>query len=146
MKKLILFIGFGIFVFAGNTNAQTCAHGKSAEAKVCTKPTEAAIKAASMDPSIETKTCKTSGSVCFVKKTTDAQGNVATAEVKYDEATAQFVSITEANAGTVKSCSTSKACCAKGAKNGKACCKAKSSAAVNTAPAEAETTKDIKSN
>lgn len=136
MKKLILLIGIGCFALAGSGIAQTCSHGsKTVEAKSCVKPSEAALKAASLDASIETKVCEKSGSVCFLKKTTDAQGNVSKSEVKYDEATAQFVSIPENEAtagseGKVKSCSKSKACCAKGSASGKACCKAKSTAAV----------------
>lgn len=138
MKKLILFIGFGLFALAGNGYAQTCAHGaKTAEAKSCVKPSEAAFKAASLDATIETKTCK-DGSVCFIRKTTNADGTASTAQVMYDEAKATFVNLTEdeASAGagkTGKACSTSKACCSKGSASGKACCKAKSTAAVTPA-------------
>jgi hypothetical protein len=131
MKNWIVIIGLGLFAFAGTGYAQTCSHGsKTASANSCVKPSEAALKAASLDPSIEQKTCKGSKGICFVKKTTDAQGMVSTEPVMYDEAKAQFVSISEGNASskTGKSCSASKACCAKGA--GKACCKSKGTAAV----------------
>jgi hypothetical protein len=132
MKKLVLFLGFGLFVFSGNAIAQTCSHGaKTAEAKHCVKPSEAALKAASMDAGIETKVCEKTGSVCFLRKTTSADGTVSTAEVKYDEASASFVSITEGDAKTGKACSSSKKCCAKGSANGKACCKSKGTAAVS---------------
>ena len=129
MKNWILFIGLGLFTFAGSGFAQTCSHGsKTAQANNCLKPSEAALKAASLDPSIETKTCKETKGICFVKKTTDAQGMVSTEQVRFDEATAQFVSITEATTG--KACTPSKSCCAKG--SAKACCKAKGTAAVST--------------
>ena len=139
MKKLLLLIGFGLFAYSASLSAQTCSHAnKTAEAKTCVKPSEAALKAASMDASIETKVCEKSGKVCFLKKTTDAQGATTSTEVRYDEAQAQFVSITDAD-GKPKTCSSAKACCAKGGK-GKACCKSKSTASVaaheNVAPAQ----------
>jgi hypothetical protein len=149
MKNWILFIGFGLFVFAGSANAQTCSHGsKSAQAKKCEKPSEAALKAASLDPTIETKVCEKGGYACFMKTTTDAQGNVTKSEVKYDEAKAQFVSISDADmkdAKNGKACSMSKACCAKGAANGKACCKAKGTASVNSPADVAPATPTTKS-
>jgi len=136
MKNLFLLLGFAFLISAGTVSAQTCSHGaKTAEAKSCAKPSETAMKAAANDPSIETKVCE-NGSVCFMKMSKDAQGNVSKTAVRYDDATASFVSIpsTEASAGGAagKSCSSSKACCAKGAANGKACCKSKSTAAVQT--------------
>ncbi|MBK8449245.1 MAG: hypothetical protein WAR77_02660 [Saprospiraceae bacterium] len=141
MKKLILFIGFGLFLTSQNTFAQTCAHGtKSADAKSCVKPTEAALKAAKMDASIETKVCEKSGSVCFIRKSVGADGASTSTEVKYDEATASFVNIPAGSgSGNGKSCSSSKACCAKGSASGKACCKSKGTAAVtpeNMAPTQ----------
>jgi hypothetical protein len=147
MKNLILVIAFGLFAFAGTTNAQNCSHAsKAVSEKTCVKPSEAALKAASMDANIETKVCEKSGKVCFLKKSTDSEGNVASTEVRYDEATAQFVSIVEgessadATSGAVKSCSKSKACCSKSAKAGKACCKSKGTASAsapeNSAPAQ----------
>jgi hypothetical protein len=148
MKKLIVFIGFGLFALAGNGYAQTCNHGaKSAEAKTCVKPSEAALKAASLDPTIETKTCK-DGSVCFIRTTKDAQGVASTTQLMYDEAKAEFVSMPEGGmggAGNGKACSASKACCAKGAASGKACCKAKGTAAV-TAPENAAPEQPAQSN
>ncbi len=141
MKNLFLLLGF-VFLISASSSAQTCSHGaKSAEAKSCVKPSETAMKAAANDPSIETKVCE-NGTVCFIKSTKDAQGNVSKTSVKYDEATASFVSLpaAEAGASTGKSCSSSKACCAKGAAGGKACCKSKSTASVqteNVAPAAA---------
>ncbi len=151
MKNLILVIVMGLFAVAGTGYAQSCSHASKASAKTCVKPSEAALKAASMDATIETKVCEKSGKVCFLKKSTDAEGNVASAEVMYDEATAQFVSLpaesdatTEAAAGAVKSCSKSKACCSKGSKSGKACCKSKGTASVS-APENAAPAQNIKS-
>ncbi|MBK8955180.1 MAG: hypothetical protein IPM34_06440 [Saprospiraceae bacterium] len=146
MKKLVLFVAFGLFLSAQSAVAQ-CSHAaKSAEAKQCVKPSEAALKAASLDASIETKVCEKSGSVCFMKKTTAEDGTSTSTEVRFDEATAQFVAIPAADASmdastAKKSCA--KACCAKG-KSGKACCasKAKGTASTtnseNVAPAKSE--------
>lgn len=145
MKNWIFVLGLGLFAFTGSGIAQNCSHASKASAKTCVKPSEEALKAASMDASIETKVCEKSGTVCFLKKSTDAEGNSASTEVKYDEATASFVSIASSDASigedanAAKSCSKSKACCKKGSKSGKACCKSKSTAAVsqeNTAPAQ----------
>ncbi len=90
------------------------------------KPSEQALKAAAMDPSIETKTCEKTGKVCFKKKSVDAAtGEVSYHEVRYDEATASFVNFTPAaESGKAK------ACC-----KGKKACSKSSSAAANTAPA-----------
>jgi len=136
MKNLFLLLGFVFLISAGTASAQTCSHGaKSAEAKSCAKPSETAMKAAANDPSIETKVCE-NGSVCFFKVSKDASGLGLKTAVRYDDATASFVNIPSAEASatgaTGKSCSPSKACCAKGSANGKACCKSKSTAAVQT--------------
>ncbi|MBK9107551.1 MAG: hypothetical protein IPM92_04000 [Saprospiraceae bacterium] len=143
MKKLVLFVVFGLFM-ATNYSVAQCSHAaKTAETKQCVKPSEAALKAASMDASIETKVCENSGAVCFKKKTVGADGVASYAEVKFDESTAQFVAIPAGdasmeNASTKKSCA--KACCAKGG-SGKACCsKSKGTASAtnseNVAPAQ----------
>ncbi|MCC6753123.1 MAG: hypothetical protein IT266_03955 [Saprospiraceae bacterium] len=148
MKKTILLIAFGMFAFAGSVAAQ-CSHGaKAAESKTCVKPSEAAIKAASMDANIETKVCEKSGSVCFKRKSVGADGTASYEEVRYDEATAQFVALSpdaSATGAEKKSCSSKgngKSCCSSKGK-GKSCCasKAKGTAAApteNVAPAPNE--------
>lgn len=143
MKKLVLFVAFGLFL-ATNYSVAQCSHAsKTAEAKQCIKPSEAALKAASMDANIETKVCEKSGAVCFKKKTVGADGVASYADVRFDEATAQFVAIPadEAAAGAStgkKSCS--KSCCAKGSAAKGCCSKSKGTASAtnseNMAPAQ----------
>ncbi len=141
MKKLIICTFLGLFLSANYSFAQCTHASKSAEAKTCVKPSEAALKAAAKDPNIETKVCENSGSVCFKRKSVAADGTASVEDVRYDETTASFVAIPSASGAEKKSCSSSKACCAKGSASGKACCKAKSSASVpteNAAPAKSE--------
>ncbi len=143
MKKLIICTFLGLFFIANSSYAQ-CSHAsKTAEAKNCVKPSEAALKAAANDPNIETKVCEGSGSICFKRKSVSADGTASFEDVRFDEASASFVAIPAGSAAgsDKKSCSASKACCAKGSASGKACCKAKSSAAApneNAAPAKSE--------
>ncbi|MBP8724611.1 MAG: hypothetical protein KBF37_02690 [Saprospiraceae bacterium] len=149
MKKTILLFAFGMFAFAGSVAAQ-CSHGaKAAESKTCVKPSEAALKAASTDANIETKVCEKSGSVCFKRKTVGTDGTASYEEVRYDEATAQFVALSQEDASASgvekKSCSSKgsgKSCCSSKGK-GKSCCasKSKGNAAApteNVAPAPSE--------
>lgn len=133
MKKIVFLFGFFLAIGLGTATAQ-CSKGKAAcckskgTAAVGTTNdavTEAALVAASTDPSIEKKVCEHSGKVSFHKKAVDPMsGSVSTTEVRYDEAKAQFVSITEegvAAPAEKKACGTNasgaKACCKKGEKS-----------------------------
>ena len=90
------------------------------------------------DASIEKRLAE-DGSVSYVRKEADAQGNVKFVSVQYDEVSNTFVNAApkSATAGAAsqgmvkKSCSASeaKACAGGAAKEGKACCAGKSAAA-----------------
>ena len=76
------------------------------------------------------------GSVSYVRKEADAQGNVKFVSVQYDEASSTFVNVAPKSMPTggmvKKSCSAgeAKACCSAAAKEGKACCAAKAGAKI----------------
>jgi hypothetical protein len=126
MKKALLFFAFFLAVGIVSSDAQSCA---SAGKACCAGK---AAKAASSDASIEKRQAE-DGSISYVRKEADAQGNVKFVSVQYDEAANAFVNVAPktATAGTTegmvkKSCSAAgekKACCAGGAPaGGKACC------------------------
>ena len=121
MKKALVCLSF-LFAFGMATaNAQCAASAGSGKSCCASKM----AKAASADPSIEKQTAA-DGSVSYVRKQTDGQGNVQFVSVKYDEVVAAFVNVAPpATAGMTKkeaSCSAAekKACAAGGEK--KACC------------------------
>jgi hypothetical protein len=120
MKKLLFFIGFGLFLGATTLSAQNCSHAQKTganscakSASTCSKPSDAALKAAAADASIETKVCETSGSVCFKRKAVDAStGAVSYTDLKYDEATASFVNLPAESSKAKACCAGKKTCCA----------------------------------
>jgi hypothetical protein len=128
MKKALLFFVFSFVLGAFAANAQSC-HGSAAAGKSCCA--DKAAKAAAADPSIE-KRSNDDGSVAYVRKEADAQGNVQFVSVKYDETANAFVgtapavtdktSMTKKTASCTASASSGKACCAgKTAEAGKSC-------------------------
>lgn len=138
MKKGIFLLSFFFVLGIAAANAQSCHESASAGAsKACC--TSKAAKAATSDASIE-KRMADDGTVSYVRKESDAQGNVKFVSVQYDEVSNTFINVApksisaENTAGmTKKSCAAgaSKACCAGGAaKEGKACCAAKAGAKV----------------
>ncbi len=139
MKNLILFAA--LFFVGGmvEMNAQ-CSHAKAASS--CTSKSasvsEAALKAAEMDPSIEKKVCEKSGKVSFYRNTKDESGASVSTQVMYDEGKATFVNYS-ADANQAPAAGSAKACCS--GKAAKACCSSKKGAkscsgtkAENTAP------------
>lgn len=108
-----------------------CSKSKTASSKSCeskntsttaeVSTVEAAAKLASMDESIETKTCPVSGKVSYTKKETSAKGEVSYVDVNYDAETNTFV-----NASPMKMDQSKKECSGKDAK---ACCSSKSASA-----------------
>lgn len=143
MKKAIFLFAilFGLGLTAAN--AQTC-HGSAAAAgKSCCA--SKASKAAAADATIE-KRMADDGSVSYVRKQTDTQGNVQFVSVQFDEATNAFVNAAPKGAactdGMVKksACSSAekKSC---GSGSGKSCCagKAKATSMSEAAPAPAPT-------
>ncbi|MCC7245493.1 MAG: hypothetical protein IT269_07435 [Saprospiraceae bacterium] len=136
MKKLVLFFAFLFVLGLATSNAQSCSSSASAGKSCCAGKIS---KAAAADPNIE-KRMSDDGTVAYVRKEADAQGNVKFVSVQYDEATNAFVNVApktmpaeakaccakktaSCSAAEQKSCSPSekKACAGAGA--GKACCK-----------------------
>ncbi|MDX1912591.1 MAG: hypothetical protein SFV22_13955 [Saprospiraceae bacterium] len=135
MKKAIFFFAFFLAFGIAAADAQSC--GSATAGKACCA--NKAAKAASADANIEKRQAE-DGSISYVRKEADAQGNVKFVSVQYDEASNAFVNVApkSATAGATategmvkKSCSASeaKACsasekkaCAGGASAGKACC------------------------
>lgn len=128
MKKAIFFFAFFLALGIAGANAQSC-HASAGKACCAGK----AAKAAASDASIEKRQAE-DGSISYVRKEADTQGNVKFVSVQYDEASNTFVNVAPptAAAGTTegmvkKSCSAGekKACCAGGGEKGKACCAGK---------------------
>ena len=101
-----------------SVQAQACSKSKAA---ACAKKSatmadngsaDAAAKLASLDETIETRTCPHSGAVSYYKKETcKTTGNVSFAAVDYDQSLGKFVNVSPKDG---------KACCAKDAASG--CC------------------------
>ncbi len=139
MKKAFLFFAFLFALGMGAAQAQSCQGAAATAPKSCCASKSAAAKAAAADPSIEKRTAE-DGSVSYVRRETDAQGNVRFVNVRFDEQTKTFVNVAPPAAAegmTKKSCSAAeaKACAGQaGAKacagkaEGKACCAAKKAA------------------
>jgi len=139
MKKSLFLLSFLFVLGVAAANAQSCHGGSASASKSCC--TSKAAKAAASDASIE-KRMADDGTVSYVRKESDTQGNVKFVSVQFDEASNTFVNVApksvsdDCKAGmTKKACAagSGKACCAAGAKEGKACCAAK---AATTAPVQ----------
>ena len=117
MKK-VLFSLFLFSVMAVGVQAQ-----KSASVAT-TGGSDAAAKLASMDSSIETKTCPVTGTVSYVRKETCAgSGTVSYVDVNYDAATNTFVNVSPMKMEGGKDSATSTS-----GSNGKSCCAGKTTA------------------
>lgn len=148
--KQVLFTFFFFSVMAVGLQAQSSSCSKTCAAKPASagvscdskgaatttaSATEAAAKLASMDASIESKTCPVSGKVSYVRKETDKKGTVSLVDVSYDAATNSFVNASPMkmeggqNCGTKASSAKGKNCCAGTTASGKACCAGKGKAA-----------------
>ncbi|MCC6461008.1 MAG: hypothetical protein IT260_11090 [Saprospiraceae bacterium] len=134
MKKGLFLLSFFFVLGVAAANAQSCqAAGKSCCASK-------ASKAASVDANIE-KRMADDGTLSYVRKEADAQGNVKFVSVQFDEASNTFVNVAPksisnddkagltkkacAASGEGKSCSPSEAKACGAGKEGKACCAAK---------------------
>jgi len=123
MKKLfVLFAFMGLVAFTAN--AQSCGSKKATSAKsetaCCAKTAAAAAKLASMDESIESKTCAKSGKVSYTKKEVCAKsGKVSYTDVEYCTKSGKFVNMSPKDVKDVK-CTKSKASCGDKAKASKA--------------------------
>jgi len=98
MKKLFLFLAFfGCIAFSANAQKACCASKPSA--KVCAKAAKDAAKFASLDESIESKVCKASGTVSYVKNyVCPESGKMTSTPVQYDASTQKFVNVSPQNA------------------------------------------------
>ncbi len=119
MKKLFLLLAFsGAVGFAANAQ---CSGSKSASASVAADVetpgahcTAAAAKLASMDASIETRTCPQTGKVSYMKKNVSAENGKATfTEVEYCSKSGKFINVSPSEKAA---CSKSKAGCSGDAK------------------------------
>jgi hypothetical protein len=140
MKKFAFLFAFVFALGITAAQAQSCHSANAGTGKSCCASKVA--KAAASDSSIE-KRMADDGSVYYVRKESDQQGNVRFVSVQFDESSNAFVNVapksmtTEEKTSCTKkaaSCSASekKACAGAGA--GKACCASK--AAAEKAPAE----------
>lgn len=127
MKKAIFFFAFIFALSLANANAQSCCAGKSACAMKMSQ-------AAASDTNIE-KRMADDGTVSYVRKEADAQGNVKFVSVQFDETANAFVNVAPKTATasdkaemTKKSCSAAemKSCSGSGKK---ACCASKAAPA-----------------
>lgn len=126
MKKAIFFFAFFLAFGIVGANAQSCSSAAAAGKACCANK---AAKAAAADASIEKRQAE-DGTVAYVRKEADAQGNVQFVSVQFDETSNAFVNVAPksaaANTGGMvkKSCSPSeaKACAGAAAGSGKACC------------------------
>ena len=133
MKQLTVVFALLLGVGMASVQAQSCQKSASAcckksgsVASASTAETagsaEAAAKLASLDASIETRTCAKSGSVSYVRKVTNLEtGDVSYADVAYDSDLGQFVNVSP---------SAAKACCA--GHGGSGCCAGKKASVAET--------------
>ena len=142
MKKAIFLLSFFFALGIATANAQSCSSASASKSCCASK----AAKAASADATIEKRQAE-DGTVSYVRKETDAQGNVKFVSVQFDESTSTFVNVAPKSATIAaddKAASTKKAAacsasekkaCAGGASSGKACCASKSASTSATTPA-----------
>ena len=129
MKKAIFFFAFIFALGLANANAQACCASKSSCANKMSM-------AAAADANIE-KRMADNGTVSYVRKEADAQGNVKFVSVQFDETANAFVNVAPKTATasdkaemTKKSCSASEMkACAGQAGGTKACCASKAAKA-----------------
>ena len=95
--------------------AQASCHGKSASVVATDGSADAAAKLASLDESIESRTCEKSGSVSYVRKVVDNQtGSVSYTDVQYDSELGKFVNVSPSmkSAGCCSKMKSASGCCA----------------------------------
>lgn len=125
MKKVYLLLAFFFALGVAAANAQSCHGSASATAtsgKSCCASSKV-TKAAAADPTIEQRKAE-DGTVSYVRKETDAQGNVRFVSVQYDEATNAFVNVAPKGLAEGEKAEMTKkkaACCASGDSAKKSC-------------------------
>ena len=129
MKKVFFLLSFVFALGMATANAQSCQSSASASAaKSCCASKVA--KAAAADPNIEKRTAD-DGTVSYVRKETDTQGNVRFASVQYDETSNAFVNVAPKalSAGDKAGMTKKTAACAAGSGEKAGCCKSKAGSA-----------------
>lgn len=155
MKKIIFSLFFLSMMVVGaqaqkascakscTKSAATSAHcqekAPSAASTASFNNSDAAMKVASMDASIESRKDAATGNTYYVRKETCAHsGTVSYVDVAFDANTNTFVNVSPVKAagsaggsgcGSKATSASGKACCATGASAGKSCCAGKGAAA-----------------
>jgi hypothetical protein len=143
MKKAIFFLSFFFVLGIAAANAQ-CSGATATASKSCCA--NKAAKLAAADATIEKRQAE-DGTVSYVRKEVDAQGNVQFVSLQFDEKTNTFVNAApksatiaaddKAAATKKAACTTSeKKACAASAGSGKACCASKTAKTSTTAVPE----------
>jgi hypothetical protein len=143
MKKVLFSIFFFAVLIAGvsaqKADCSKSCGSKSASAASCQakagatstasadETAAAAAKLASMDKTIESRTCPVSGTVSYFRKEAQPDGGVKQVDLQYDAASNTFVNVApstmkgqESCGSGAKSASSSKSCCAGKATNASA--------------------------
>lgn len=140
MKKVIFAFSFFFALGIAAASAQCHSAAAATGGKACCSSKMASAMAA--DPAIE-KRMADNGTVSYVRKEADTQGNVRFVSVQFDEATSTFVNVNVApktmtagdKAECVKktaSCSASEKKACAGMAGGKACCASKAAGTSST--------------
>lgn len=143
MKKVIFAFSFFFALGIAAASAQSCHSAASASTgKSCCASKMASAMAS--DPAIE-KRMADNGTVSYVRKEADAQGNVRFVSVQFDEATNAFVNVAPKTmtAGDKAECTKKTASCTASEKkacagmaSGKACCASKAAGSTSTEAAK----------
>ena len=126
MKRFTLFLALLVGVGMGSVQAQKCSKAQKAAcaksasvSKVNDGSADAAAKLASLDDTIESRTCEKSGSVSYVRKVVDNEtGTVSFKDVQYDSELGKFVNVSPSMKG----------CCSAKMKSASGCCAGKKGA------------------
>jgi hypothetical protein len=122
MKKITLF--FTVLLGLGLTSlqAQSCSKSASACSKKsasvataghCSGSADAAAKLASLDETIESRTCEKSGNVSYVRRETDVKtGQVVFTSLEYNSDLGKFVNQSPSNSKACCSAGKATSCCA----------------------------------
>jgi hypothetical protein len=147
MKKVLFpFFFFSLMVVGAQAQKSSCAKScaaKPASASVscvskgsaasASETSMAAAKLASMDQTIETRTCPVSGTVSYVRKENGQNGSASFVDVNYDASTNTFVNVSPVKGESASNCGSK----TKSA-SGKACCAGKGKATSTSSASAAE--------
>lgn len=106
-------------------SSKSCESKSSATSTASASTVDAAAKLASMDESIESKTCPVSGKVSYTKKESNTAGEVSYVDVNYDAETNTFVNASPMKMEGGKACTDQQ--------KAAGCCSGKSASATSAA-------------